>query len=63
MSNNQKAVKNNPSDSKNAIRFALLRCLPKVFIIFRESPIPLHFQVFYRVLLPSNRPFSETTSG
>jgi len=32
MSNNQKAVKNNPSDSKNVIRVALLRTGIKVFI-------------------------------
>jgi hypothetical protein len=36
MSNNQKAVKYNPSDSKNVIQFALLRHLSKVliFLIF-----------------------------
>ena len=32
MSNNQKAVKNNPSDSKNVIRLALLRIRLKVFV-------------------------------
>jgi len=31
MSNNQKAVKNNPSNSKNVICVALLRSLRKVF--------------------------------
>jgi hypothetical protein len=31
MSNNQKAVKNNPSDSKNVIGIALLRNRTKVF--------------------------------
>jgi len=34
MSNNQKAVKYNPSDSKNVIPLALLRYAMKVFIIF-----------------------------
>ena len=37
MSNNQKAVKYNPSDSKNVIPFALLRIAPKVFIISAQG--------------------------
>jgi len=39
MSNNQKAVKIEPSDSKNVIRVAILRLTHKVFIIFQTISV------------------------
>jgi hypothetical protein len=37
MSNNQKAVKNNPSNSKNVIGIALLRYRTKVFANYQNN--------------------------
>ena len=42
MSNNQKAVKIEPSDSKNVIRVAILRLTHKVFIIFQTISATLN---------------------
>jgi len=58
MSNNQKAVKYNPSDSKNVIQFALLRSFIESFNLFN-----LHYQTLNAVLSLKHKALSSMPSG